>query len=63
MRVLSFRIFNNAAGYTVGFTHRAEGWVDGRPHTFAECGITHDESTDYMDCPVASRWTLLRVGT
>lgn len=27
------------------------------------CGIVHGERFDYMDCPVASRWTLIRAGT
>lgn len=27
------------------------------------CEIAHSEDIDYMDCPVASRWTLLRAGT
>lgn len=27
------------------------------------CGLVHVERTSYMDCPVASRWTLIRAGT
>lgn len=28
--------------------------------TLAECRIQHGEEMDWQDCPVASRWTLLR---
>lgn len=34
--------------------------ADGDFHTVAECGIDHGEEMEYMDCPVASRWTIVR---
>lgn len=35
---------------------------DGGFTVLASCGMRHEESVEFAECPVASRWVLLRAG-
>lgn len=35
---------------------------DGECDVVAACGLRHEESVEFAECPVASRWVLLRAG-
>lgn len=57
MTILSFRIQTIVFGHTNKHVHVA---TDHHDMVLAICGVSHEEPVDYMDCPVASRWVLVR---
>lgn len=43
------------------YEHQVRSEEDGS--VIKRCGIAHTHEFDYMRCPVASRWTLMRAPT